>query len=206
MNASARALGLLALAALAAGGCRQDMFDQAKYEPLEASPFFADGAAARPLPPRTVARGFLREDRAFWSGVDETSRPVEGFPMAVDLELVARGRRVYEVFCAPCHGRTGAGDGMIVRRGFTPPPSLHEPRLLAAPAGHFVNVVAEGFGRMPSYASQVPPADRWAAAAYIRALQRSQRYPAAALTAAERAELDRGDLGAGADPSMSEAP
>jgi mono/diheme cytochrome c family protein len=187
---AAAALGAL-LAGLAAGGCRQGMFDQAKYEPYEASPFFPDGAASRPLPAHTVARGFLRDDRVWWTGVDADGREVDGFPMAVDGSVLARGRRVYDVYCAPCHGATGAGDGMIVRRGFYPPPTLHQPRLREAPAGHFVNVVTEGLGRMPSYAVQVPPADRWAVAAYVRALQRSQGYPVGALSPDDRARLDR---------------
>jgi mono/diheme cytochrome c family protein len=174
------------------------MFDQPKYEPLEASPFFADGAAARPLPAHTVARGHLRAEPWRWTGIGADGRPLADFPVAVDEALLRRGRKVYDVFCSPCHDRTGGGDGMVVRRGFKRPPSFHDERLRQAPPGHFVAVVAEGFGQMPAYAAQVPPADRWAVAAYLRALQLARRFPAAELSAEERARLDAPPAPAGA--------
>jgi mono/diheme cytochrome c family protein len=177
---------MLALLAL---GCRQGMYDQAKYKPLARSAFFADGTSARPLPENTVPRGFLRADRAYWTGVGADGRPVDALPVEADDALLRRGRRVYDVFCAPCHDRTGGGEGMIVRRGYKRPPSFHDPRLREAALGHFVSVMTEGFGQMPGYAAQVPIADRWAVAAYLRALQRSHATPYAELSAEERARL-----------------
>jgi mono/diheme cytochrome c family protein len=169
------------------------MYDQAKYEPLEASRFFADGTSARPLPAHTVARGFLRTDPGYWTGVGADGRAVDALPMPLTPELLTRGRKVYETFCSPCHGLAGAGDGMIVQRGFKQPPSFHDPRLRAAALGYFVDVVSRGLGQMPAYASQVPVADRWAVAAYLRALQRSQSVPYAELSADERARLESSD-------------
>jgi hypothetical protein len=169
-----RGLLILIAAVFVASGCRQNMHDQAKFEPYEASPIFADGAAARPLPVGTVARGFLRENAAYYTGLGADGRLVASLPVPVTARLLARGRERYEIFCSPCHDRVGTGRGMIVRRGFTQPPSFHEPRLKASPAGHFVNVMTEGFGVMPSYAAQVAPADRWAIAAFIQVLQLSQ--------------------------------
>lgn len=180
------ALGLLALA----GGCRQDMHDQPKYRPLRGSELFADKRSARPLVEGTVARGTLREDAAFFTG-----KTAEGFvaelPLKLTPELLARGQSQYQVFCAPCHGRTGRGDGMIVQRGFKKPSSYHVDRLRQVPIGYFYDVITIGFGAMSDYAAQVPPADRWAIAAYVRTLQLSQYAPAADVPEDKRAELER---------------
>ncbi len=173
------------------------MHDQPRYEPLEASEIFADGAASRPLVAGTVARGHLGEDVGFETGFDETGAIVADFPMAVDLALLERGRNRYDVFCSPCHDRLGSGRGMIVRRGFKQPNSFHDPRLVEVRPGYFVNVITNGFGQMSSYAPQLAPADRWAVAAYIRALQLSRRVPVELLSGEERARLAAPAPGAG---------
>jgi mono/diheme cytochrome c family protein len=183
--------GLIALACLAlAGGCRQDMHDQPKYKPLRESEIFADKRSARPLVEGTIARGALREDAAFYTG--KTGKGfVSELPVKLTPQLLERGRTEFQVFCAPCHGRTGRGDGMIVRRGFKKPSSYHVDRLRQMPIGYFYDVITIGFGAMPDYAAQVAPADRWAIAAYVRTLQFSQYAPAAVVAADKRAELDR---------------
>ncbi|HWP46715.1 MAG TPA: cytochrome c [Candidatus Limnocylindrales bacterium] len=171
-------------------GCRQDMAEQPRYDPFEASTFFADGQSARPLPPGTVARGYLREDTEFYtgkSGKDFTNT----FPFPVTWTVLERGQERYNIFCSPCHDRTGSGNGMIVRRGYTPPPSFHQDRLREAPVGYFFDVITNGFGAMPDYATQIPPRDRWAIIAYIRALQLSQHARLEDIPAEERAKLSR---------------
>lgn len=156
-------------------GCRQDMHDQPRLEPLEASVFFADGRGARPVIPGTVARGeeHLRADELFYTG-KVNGRYAEEFPEPVTLAMLRRGQERYNIFCAPCHSQVGDGLGMIVQRGLRPPPSFHEERLRAAPPGYFFDVITNGFGVMYSYGDRIKPADRWAIAAYIRALQLSQ--------------------------------
>ena len=164
------------LAALAAllPACRQDMHDQAKHEPLEASTFFSDQRASRTPPPGTVARGQLHDDDLFFTGRVGTALAAE-LPMRVTLDLLQRGRERYDIFCSPCHDRTGRGRGMVVERGFKPPPSFHDEAMRAKPVGHVFDVITRGFGVMSDYASEITPRDRWAIAAYIRALVRSQR-------------------------------
>jgi mono/diheme cytochrome c family protein len=178
------------LLAAAVTGCRQDMHDQPKYRPLRGSELFADKRSARPLVEGTVARGTLREDAAFFTG-----KTADGFvteiPVEVTAELLARGQSEYQVFCAPCHGRTGRGDGMVVQRGFKKPSSYHVDRLRQMPIGYFYDVITIGFGAMSDYSAQVPPGDRWAIAAYVRTLQLSQYAPASDVPADKRAELDR---------------
>jgi mono/diheme cytochrome c family protein len=184
-----RALGV-AVVSLAVAGCRQDMHDAPRYEPLEASAFFANGQASRMLVANTVARGTLREDVHLNEGKVD-GQLATTFPMPVTAEVMARGRERFGVFCTPCHGPTGSGNGMVVQRGFRAPPSYHEDRLRNAPVGYFFDVMTNGFGAMNDYASQVPVADRWAIAAYIRALQLSQRATVADVPANRRADLDR---------------
>lgn len=163
-----------ALAVVAAvGGCRQDMHDQPRYEAFEHSNFFADERASRLPVPGTVARGQLDEDAAFFTGKADEGL-IERVPVRVDIALMRRGRERYEIFCAPCHDRVGTGKGMIVQRGYKEAPSFHQPRLREAADGYFFQVIRDGFGVMPSYAAQIPPRDRWAIVAYIRALQLSQ--------------------------------
>jgi mono/diheme cytochrome c family protein len=170
-------------------GCRQDMHDAPRYEPLEASTFFADGRGSRTLVANTVPRGMLREDEHLYQGKVD-GQLTDTFPMPVTDQVMARGRERFNVFCAPCHGRTGQGNGMVVQRGFRAPPSFHDERLRTAPVGYFYDVQTNGFGAMSDYAAQVPVADRWAIAAYIRALQFSQRATVGDVPPERRAELD----------------
>jgi mono/diheme cytochrome c family protein len=156
-----------------AAGCRQNMHNQNKVKGLRASTFFENGQAARPLPAHTVARGDLREGPAY-SGLDANRQPAAESPYPITREVLLRGQERFNIFCSPCHGRTGEGQGIVVQRGYKQPTTFHDPRLRSAPVGYFVNVMTEGFGVMPSYAPQVPVKDRWAIAAYIRALQYSQ--------------------------------
>src|SRR5437870_3401854 len=156
------------LAALLVGtGCRRDMFNQPYEKPLERSEFFQDNhMASRPLVANTVARGHLEEDEAFYTGKIGTNL-IETFPVPITREVLERGRERFEIYCAPCHARTGDGTGMIPQRGFPQPPSYHIDRLRQAPVGHFFDVITHGYGVMYSYANRVEPADRWAIAAYI---------------------------------------
>jgi mono/diheme cytochrome c family protein len=193
---------LSAVCLLGFAGCRRDMQDQPKAKPYRSSSFFKDGLSSRPLVEGTVARGWLREDKELYTGkktgaAAATAQPgpaaimpmadagaaqvsaaypddVDKFPFPITQEILDRGQERFEIFCSVCHGLTGNADGMIVRRGFRKPPSYHEQRLREAPVGHFFDVVTNGWGAMPSYASQVPVHDRWAIIAYIRALQLSQ--------------------------------
>jgi mono/diheme cytochrome c family protein len=175
---------------LTLAACRQDMHDAPRYRPLRGSEFFTNGSSARALVANTVARGQLREDEHFYTG-KVNGEPATEFPMAITPEIMARGQERFNVFCSPCHGRTGMGNGMIVQRGFRQPPSYHEERLRNAPVGYFFDVMTNGFGAMQDYAAQVPPSDRWAIAAYIRALQLSQHATVADVPADRRGDLDR---------------
>src|SRR5438552_3622107 len=181
---------LAALLGLAGAGCRRDMFHQPISKPLERSDFFQDNhMASRPLVPNTVARGHLHEDEIFFTGKRGTNL-VQTIPLPITRELLERGSERFDIYCAVCHGRTGEGRGMIVQRGFPPPPSFHIDRLRQAPIGHFFDVITQGYGIMYSYAERVEPADRWAISAYIRALQLSRNATLADLTAAERSRLE----------------
>jgi mono/diheme cytochrome c family protein len=154
------------------------MHDQPKYEPLEASAFFDNGASARPLVAGTVARGELKLDTHLQTG--RVGGELAGtFPFAIDARALDRGQERYDIYCAPCHDLAGTGRGMIVQRGYRPPPSFHIERLREAPPGHFFDVITNGFGAMPDYRGPIAPADRWAIIAYIRALQLT-RHPEAA--------------------------
>ena len=184
-----RAIAILAMS-VALGACRQDMHDAPRYEALEASTFFDNGGSARTLVANTVPRGYLREDELLNTG-KQAGQFATTFPMAVTADVMARGQERYNVFCSPCHGRTGVGNGMIVQRGFRQPPSYGEQRLRDAPAGYFFDVMTNGFGAMQDYAAQVPVADRWAIAAYIRALQLSMNATVADVPADRRSDLDR---------------
>ncbi len=182
------AAGLLILVPLA--GCRQNMHDQAKAKTYRESDFFADGVEARPLPAHTVARGQLRDDAVFYTGLSDEGELATVPPMPVGRELLVRGQERFNVYCSPCHGRLGDGHGMIVQRGFKQPVSFHDERLRNSPLGYFVNNMTEGFGQMPSYAAQIPPADRWAIASYIRVLQYAENAQVADLDPAEKQKLD----------------
>ena len=170
--------------------CRNEMYDQAKAKPLSEGEFFANGQNARPLPPDTVARGYLREDKARYAGLNSDGKFVTELPIPLSAELLNRGEQRFNIFCSPCHGKQGNGLGMIVQRGFKHPSSFHVDRLREQPVGYFFDVMTKGFGMMSSYATQVPPDDRWAIAAYVRALQLSQHAPASELTAEDRAKIN----------------
>jgi mono/diheme cytochrome c family protein len=174
--------------ALCAGGCRRDMYDQPHYEAYEPSTFFADGTSSRPIIAGTVARGELRADSLYYEGKVD-GKDADVFPFAVDAETLELGRERYMVFCTPCHGRLGDGRGMVVRRGFSPPPSFHSPYLRDKPVGHYFSVMSHGYGAMYSYAARIPVKHRWAIAAYIRALQYSTNPSADDLNAEDRKEL-----------------
>ncbi|HSE31474.1 MAG TPA: cytochrome c [Pyrinomonadaceae bacterium] len=201
VSASPRLL-LLLLALLATVGCRQDMQDQPKMKPYRGTSFFGDGLSARPPVEGTVPRGYLRTNREFFTGkkTGTTTAPglpgtpagpqptagtpsganaypddVDTFPFPVTEQTLQRGQQRYNIFCSACHGLTGFGDGIVVRRGFRRAASFHDDRLRQAPVGHFFDAVTNGWGAMPSYATQIPVQDRWAIIAYIRALQLSQQ-------------------------------
>ena len=175
---------------VAAAGCHTDMYDQPRNEPLEKSDFFEDGRASRPLVAGTVARGELREDSAYYTGKRD-GKLVNEPPLKVDMALLERGRERFNIFCTPCHGLAGEGDGMIVRRGFRQPPTYHSDRLRGAPIGHFFDVMTNGFGAMPDYAEQVTVRDRWAVAAYLRALQLSRYAAPEDMSDTDRQRLER---------------
>jgi mono/diheme cytochrome c family protein len=154
--------------------CRIDMQVQPKQNPLSRSDFYPDQRSARPLIDGTVARGQLQADQYFYTG-KIGSAPGDYMPFPVTKQVLERGRERYDIFCAPCHSRLGDGEGFVPSRGFSRrPPSYHIPRLEKAPLGYFFDVMTNGFGIMPDYASQIPPDDRWKIVAYIRALQLSQ--------------------------------
>jgi len=179
---------LLAAGALAAAGCRSDMHVQPRYDPLAPSTFFDDGRSARPEVPDTVARGHLRIDQHFYTG-KVNGVPADTFPFPITRDVLARGRARYNIYCTPCHDYTGSGHGMIVQRGFPAPPSYHIDRLRQVPVGHFYDVITNGYGAMYSYAARVPPDDRWAIVAYIRALQMSQHATIDDVPPEEQAKL-----------------
>ncbi len=189
LSAGARLGAAALLSTLAGAACRQDMHNQPKYRPRRESEIFADGRSARPLVEGTVARGSLREDAAYYTG-KSGGQYLTRIPVEVTPALLARGQERFLIFCSPCHGRTGRGDGMIVQRGYKAPSSYHVDRLRAMPIGYFYDVITNGFATMPDYASQIPPADRWAIAAYVRVLQFSERAPVADVPEAERPQLD----------------
>ena len=180
---------LIALGALSLAGCRQDMQDQPKFIPYRPTNFFADGRSQRPLIEGTVARGHLNADTAFYTGKTADGKPIDTFPFPVTKEVVERGQNRFNIYCAPCHDRTGSGNGMIVRRGYAHPPSYHIDRLRQAPDGHIYDVITSGFGAMPDYAAQIAPRDRWAIVAYVRALQMSQNATINDVPAEARTQL-----------------
>ncbi len=181
----APALGATILSGMLLAGCgvRLDMHVQPKLKPLRQSDFFGDERGSRPLVYGTVARGELREDSYFYTGKYPDGREGDVMPFAVTKEVLARGQQRFNIYCTPCHSYVGDGNGMIVQRGYQRPPSYTDPRLLSAPIGHFYDVISHGYGRMPDYGAQVAPSDRWAIAAYIRALQLSQHATAAMVPA-----------------------
>ena len=177
-----------ALLLFVCAACRQDMHDQPKYTAYKPSPFFGDQRSARPMVEGTIAQGHLNEDELLHTG-RVAGQPATMFPFPVDEVLMRRGRERYDIFCSPCHGLTGDGDGMVVQRGYRRPPSFHIDRLRQAPPGHLYDVITNGFGAMPDYAAQIPVRDRWAIAAYMRALQLSQNAAIADLSPEAQGQL-----------------
>ena len=187
MNLAALRWLLIALCGLTA--CRPDMYNQPRSKSLGPSDFFQDGAASRPPPDHTVARGQLHADTIYYTGMSGTNL-IATLPMQVTTNMLDRGRDRFNIYCSVCHGLTGEGNGMVVQRGFPPPPSYLSDRLLSAPVGHFYDVITRGYGIMYSYATRVKPEDRWAIAAYIRALQLSGHATLQEVPPEERAKLE----------------
>ena len=181
-------------------GCQEELANQPRAEPLEPAMFFADGRASRHLVPGTVARGFNKYaeydfDDEWESGRAASGELIPNLPPRLTengdvRQLLERGQQRFRIFCAPCHGLLGDGDGMVVRRGYPPPPTYHNERLRAVPVSHFFVVATDGFGRMPDYGRQVSTDDRWAIAAYVRALQLSQHVSVDRLSDGDRRSLE----------------
>ena len=174
-----------AACAVLLAGCslKQDMALQPKNRPLSPSDFFTDGRSERPLVENTVARGSIA-DEALFAGKDSNA-----FPLPVTQELLERGEGRYKIFCTPCHGLQGDGNGMVSMRGMKHPPSYHQDRLRQAPNGYFYDVITNGFGAMLGYSAQIPPRDRWAIVAYVRALQLSRNIKVSELSAEQREKV-----------------
>ena len=171
--------------------CTQDMKDNSRLKPYEASIFFADGKTERPLVEGTVPYGSWPDDTVLNTG-KENGKLVDSFPFKVTPEVLARGRERYNIYCIVCHGASGNGDGMVARRGFKPAPaSFHTDRLRKVPAGYFFDVMTNGFGAMADYRAQVEAEDRWAIAAYIRALQLSQNAVPGDVPDAQKMALEK---------------
>jgi mono/diheme cytochrome c family protein len=207
-------------------GCQQRMASQPSYKPLDSSTFFPDGRSARPWLAGTVARGYLHTDLHLFTGkrsalgitlgrsaaiigaaeasplnalavsATEQNDQVDSFPFPITRAILKRGQDRYMIYCVVCHDPLGTGEGKIVERGYTRPPSYHIDRLRSAPVGHFFDVITNGYGSMPEYKQQVPPHDRWAIAAYIRALQLSQNFPVKELPPEMGREWEQQQVGA----------
>jgi hypothetical protein len=185
-----RGVWCLCAVTMLVAGCRLDMHVQPKYLPYEPTNFFGDGRSERQPVPGTVARGHLRLDELLYTG-KENGALADKFPFPITRADLERGRERYNIYCTPCHDYTGTGNGMIVQRGFPPPPSFHIDRLRTAPAGHFFDVMTNGFGAMYGYAARIEPEDRWRIAAYVRVLQQSRHASVEDVPAAERRKLAR---------------
>jgi mono/diheme cytochrome c family protein len=181
-------LALVAATALVAG-CRQDMHDAPRYEAYEASATFADNRASRVAPTGTVARGWLRDDEALYTG-KVAGQPVDEFPFAIGRDELVRGQQRFNIYCTPCHGKLGDGNGMVVSRGLRQAASYHQDRLRQEKLGYFYDVITNGFGAMQGYAEQIPVRDRWLIVAYVRTLQLSQHASVNDVPADQRAVLD----------------
>jgi mono/diheme cytochrome c family protein len=188
--ARAAALGLWAVIALLPGCEREDMHNQPRYELYEESDFFADGSAARPRVEGTVASGQLLSTDPLLVTRAPGGGYVAEYPIEITRGALERGRQRYDIYCAMCHGATGFGDGMVVRRGFVKPPSLHDERLRNSPPGYFADVITHGFGAMYSYGDRVTPEDRWKIAAYVKTLQFSRNADLAMLPPEDRQRIE----------------
>jgi hypothetical protein len=162
------------------------MAHQPKNRPLSPSAFFDDGRSGRPIIENTVARGSIADDGLF------VPKDSNAFPLPLTPALLNRGQERYKIFCTPCHGLLGDGNGMVSMRGMKHPPTFHQPRLRQVPNGYIYDVIANGFGGMLGYSAQIPPADRWAITAYVRALQLSRNAPVSDLPPDLRAKLPSG--------------
>jgi mono/diheme cytochrome c family protein len=169
----------------------RNMKIQPRFDPMEPTNLFPDGRSERPKVEGTIARGQLRTDTAYYEGVIN-GKPIENFPpgFTLDAQALARGHQRFNIYCSVCHGRLGDGEGMIVKRGFRHPPNFHDDRLRNAPIGHFYEVMTHGYGAMFDYADRIAPDDRWAIAAYVRALQLSQHADVKLLSAEDRRQLE----------------
>jgi|JFJP01.1.fsa_nt_gi mono/diheme cytochrome c family protein len=175
-------------------GCTMNMRDQPKRAPLQTSSFFADGRSARPFVANTIARGQLKiNDPLLYTGMGADGKLSEVYPFPIDQAMLQRGQERFNIFCSPCHGMTGNGLGMVVQRGMKQPRSFHDAALLTQPPGYFFNVMTGGFNTMYSYASRVPPEDRWAIAAYIKTLQLSQNATENDVPADKKEELNNSE-------------
>jgi mono/diheme cytochrome c family protein len=198
---NAKRLGRIVCLLISAAGlllissCRLDMQVQPKFTTMRENDFYADHRSARTPVDGTIARGQLEDDSLLYTG-KVNGEAADQFPFAMTAQDLARGRERFNIFCSPCHSQLGDGNGVIVQRGFKKPPSYYEPRLLKAPVGHFFNVMTNGWGAMGDYSAQVPVADRWRIAAYIRALQFSQT--------AKPGDLPAGQTAAKAEPGKSD--
>ena len=162
---------------------------QPRYNAFEENGRFEDGRNMRLPPEGTVARGLLKEDAVYYRGGDSATGFVVKSPVPLTLPLLERGRERFDIYCSPCHGRTGIGNGMVVQKGFLPPPNLHGERIVGMPEGQIFRTLSDGVRNMPAYGKQIPESDRWAIVAYIRALQRSQRGTLEDLSESEKANL-----------------
>jgi mono/diheme cytochrome c family protein len=198
---STRVLAPLVIAlAVGVAACRQDMHDAPRYEAYEASESFPDGRASRTPPAGTVARGWLREDEALYTG-KVNGQLVDAIPFAVSHADLKRGQERFNIYCTPCHGRLGDGQGMVVQRGLRQAASYHQDRLRQERMGYFFDVITNGFGAMQGYAEQVPVRDRWLIAAYVRTLQFSQYASINDVPPERRAELEAPAGGAAPAPA-----
>jgi mono/diheme cytochrome c family protein len=200
---SRKSLLALFAALMFAAGCRQDMHDTPRYEAYEASSTFPDNRASRNPPAGTVARGWLREDEALYTG-KVNGQPVDEFPFAIGRAELERGQQRFNIYCTPCHGRLGDGQGMVVQRGLRQAASYHQDRLRQEKNGYFFDVITNGFGAMQGYAEQIPVRDRWLIVAYVRALQLSQHAAVDDVPSDRRGDLDRSGA-ASAEPPASQA-
>jgi mono/diheme cytochrome c family protein len=180
---------VISLLLVTLAGCRQDMHDAPRYEVFEANNGFADGGASRAAPAGTVARGFLRDDEALYTG-KVNGQLVDAVPFAITHDDLKRGQERFTIYCTPCHGQLGDGNGMVVQRGLRQAASYHQDRLRQERIGYFFDVATNGFGAMQGYAEQVPVRDRWLIVAYIRALQLSQYASVNDVPADRRGDLD----------------
>jgi hypothetical protein len=185
-------LALIFILPLLLAACSQKMRDQPKLNPDKPTTLFSNGTSSQVPVADTVAKGYLRDDVQLFTGKDAKGNDVTEFPFAITRPDLLRGEERFNIYCAPCHGRLGNGEGTVVLHGFVPPPTFHQDRLRNAPVGHFYDVITNGLAPMPSYANQIPPRDRWEIISYIRALQLSQNANVNDLSPADRQAVSAG--------------